>query len=205
MKVVIATHNKDKLKEIQSEFGSLCFDMISLENFQEIGEIIEDGHTLEENALIKARAVFEKTGLPTISDDTGLEVDALDGKPGVYTARYAGEGCSYEDNVNKMLKDMIKVPMPNRTAEFKTVMVFKDENKELIVEGVVKGTICRESRGEDGFGYDPMFYPKDSNVSLGEMGADEKALLSHRGKAIKKALNYIQQRFEKVSKGLHKA
>ena len=152
MKVVIATHNKDKLKEIQSEFGSLCFDMISLEKFPEIGEIIEDGHTLEENALIKARAVFEKTGLPAISDDTGLEVDALDGKPGVYTARYAGEGCSYEDNVNKMLKDMIKVPMPNRTAEFKTIMVFKDENKELIVEGVVKGTICREARGEDGFG-----------------------------------------------------
>ena len=195
MKVVIATHNKDKLKEIQSEFGSLCFDMISLEKFPEIGEIIEDGHTLKENALIKARAVFEKTGLPTISDDTGLEVDALDGKPGVYTARYAGEGCSYEDNVNKMLKDMIKVPMPNRTAEFKTIMVFKDENKELIVEGVVKGTICREARGEDGFGYDPIFWVPELNKTFGEMTMSEKNNISHRGNAIRNLIESLKAEY----------
>ena len=195
MKVVIATHNKDKLKEIQSEFGSLCFDMVSLEKFPKIKEIIEDGHTLEENALIKARTVFEKTGLPTISDDTGLEVDALDGKPGVYTARYAGEGCSYEDNVNKMLKDMIKVPMPNRTAKFKTVMVFKDENKELIVEGVVKGTICREARGEDGFGYDPIFLAPELNKTFSEMTMSEKNNISHRGNAIRNLIESLKAEY----------
>ena len=146
MKVVIATHNRDKMKEIQGAISELGWEVISLYDFPEIGEIEENGKTLEENALIKAREVFKKTGLPTISDDTGLEVDALDGAPGVYTARYAGEDCSYSDNVNKMLKEMSKVPMPNRGAFFKTVMVFKDENKELIVDGVVKGKISRESK-----------------------------------------------------------
>ena len=123
------------------------------------------------------------------------EVDALDGNPGVYTARYAGEGCSYEDNVNKMLKDMIKVPMPNRTAEFKTIMVFKDENKELIVEGVVKGTICRESRGEDGFGYDPIFLFPELNKTFAEMTMSEKNNISHRGNAIRNLIKSLKAEY----------
>ena len=193
MKVVIATHNRDKMKEIQGAISDLGWEVISLYDFPKIGEIEENGKTLEENALIKAREVFKKTGLPTISDDTGLEVDALDGAPGVYTARYAGENCSYSDNVNKMLKDMNKVPMPNRGATFKTVMVFKDENKELIVEGIVKGKISRESRGDDGFGYDPIFYVTEYDKTFAEMTMSEKNKISHRGNAINHLINSIKE------------
>tara|TARA_B100002051_G_C16534072_1_gene534137 strand:+ start:102 stop:725 length:624 start_codon:yes stop_codon:yes gene_type:complete len=193
MKVVIATHNRDKMKEIQGAISELGWEVISLYDFPEIGEIEENGKTLEENALIKAREVFKETGLPTISDDTGLEVDALDGAPGVYTARYAGEDCSYSDNVNKMLKEMSKVPMPNRGAFFKTVMVFKDENKELIVDGVVKGKISRESKGEDGFGYDPIFYVTEYDKTFAEMTMSEKNKISHRGNAINNLINSIKE------------
>ena len=193
MKVVIATHNRDKMKEIQGAISELGWEVISLYDFPEIGEIEENGKTLEENALIKAREVFKETGLPTISDDTGLEVDALDGAPGVYTARYAGEDCSYSDNVNKMLKEMSKVPMPNRGAFFKTVMVFKNENKELIVDGVVKGKISRESKGEDGFGYDPIFYVTEYDKTFAEMTMSEKNKISHRGNAINNLINSIKE------------
>ena len=204
MKIVIATHNQDKLKEIQREIDGFKWEVVSLSAFPEILEIVEDGKTLVENALIKAREVFKKTGLPTISDDTGLEVDALDGAPGVYTARYAGEGCSYEDNVNKMLKDMHKVPIPNRTAMFKTVMVFKDENEELIVEGVVKGIISRETRGEDGFGYDPIFYVPENNKTFAEMTMSEKNKISHRGNAIRNLINELKSRYPKYIKQSNK-
>ena len=193
MKVVIATHNRDKLKEIKEAMNHFPCDITSLFDFPKIKEIEENGKTLEENALIKAREVFSITGLPVISDDTGLEVDALDGNPGVYTARYAGEGCTYEDNVKKLLKDMHTVPIPNRGATFKTVMVFKDENKELIVEGIVKGRISREIRGEDGFGYDPIFYVPEYNKTFAEITMIEKNKISHRGNAINKLIESIKE------------
>tara|TARA_B100001559_G_C16316058_1_gene536537 strand:+ start:79 stop:702 length:624 start_codon:yes stop_codon:yes gene_type:complete len=193
MKVVIATHNRDKMQEIQDALSILGWTVISLYDFPEIEEIEENGKTLEENALIKAREVFNKTGLAVISDDTGLEVDALDGAPGVYSARYAGEDCSYSDNVDKLLRDMIKVPMPNRGAKFKTVMVFKDQKKELIVEGIVKGKITRESKGDDGFGYDPIFYFSDYDKTFAEMTMSEKNKISHRGNAINHLINTIKE------------
>ena len=195
MKVVIATHNADKLEEIREGINNLGWEVVSLEEFSKIGEIEENGKTLEENALIKAREVFEKTGFPTISDDTGLEVDALDGAPGVYTARYAGENCSYDDNVNKLIKDMDKVPAANRGAEFKTVMVFKDKNKELIVEGVVKGKIAREARGEDGFGYDPIFYVEEYDKTFAEITMTEKNKISHRGNAIRNMIDTLKDNY----------
>ena len=204
MKIVIATHNRDKLKEIQREIGGFKWNVVSLDEFPEIEEIIEDGKTLEENALIKAREVFKKTGLPTISDDTGLEVDALDGAPGVYTARYAGENCSYEDNVDKIIKDMHRVPMPNRGAIFKTVMVFKDENEELIVEGIVKGIISREARGEDGFGYDPVFYVPENNKTFAEMTMNEKNKISHRGNALRNLIDELKNRYPQYIKQSNK-
>ena len=204
MKVVIATHNRDKMKEIQGAISELGWEVISLYDFPDIRKIEENGKTLEENALIKAREVFEKTGLPTISDDTGLEVDALDGAPGVYTARYAGEDCSYNDNVNKMLKEMSKVPMPNRGALFKTVMVFKDENEELIVEGVVQGMISREIRGEDGFGYDPIFYVPENDKTFAEMTMNEKNKISHRGNAIRNLISELKTRYPQYIKQSNK-
>ena len=193
MKLVIATHNEDKLKEIQAYLESFSFNVLSLNKYPEIGEIIEDGKTLLDNALIKAREVFDKTGLPTISDDTGLEVDALNGKPGVFSARYAGEECTYLDNVKKLLKNMKKIPIPNRTAQFKTVMVFKDKNQELIVEGVVKGLISRELKGDQGFGYDPIFFVPDLGKTFGELSAIEKNKISHRGNALRNLVNSLKE------------
>ena len=193
MKLVIATHNEDKLKEIQTYLESFSFNVLSLNKYPEIGEIIEDGKTLLDNALIKAREVFDKTGLPTISDDTGLEVDGLDGKPGVYSARYAGEECTYLDNVEKLLTDMKKIPIPNRTAQFKTVMVFKDKNQELIVEGVDKGLISRELKGDNGFGYDPIFFVPELGKTFGEMSAIEKNKISHRGNALRNLVDSLKK------------
>ena len=185
MKVVIATHNKDKLKELKKGLSSLSIDLMDLSSFSNIGEIVEDGDTLRENALIKAKAVYDSTGIPAIADDTGLEVDALGGKPGVYTARFAGENCSYIDNVNKMLKVMKKIKKSERGAIFKTVMAFYDGKQELFSEGVVKGIIAEEKKGLGGFGYDPIFYVVEEDKTFAEMTIEKKNIISHRGMAIK--------------------
>ena len=184
MKIIIATHNKDKFKELYTCLSALNLKLISLNQFPEIKEIVEDGKTLKENALIKARTVYELTSLPAIADDTGLEVDALNGRPGIYTARYAGENCSYSDNVNKMLTEMKNVPMKNRTAIFRTVMAYVDKNMELTSEGFVIGWIFDKIKGLGGFGYDPIFYVLEKNKTFAEMNIEEKNLVSHRSRAI---------------------
>ena len=184
MKIVIATHNKDKYKELYFGLKSLKVNLKNLFDFPDIGEIFEDGDTLKENALIKARTVFKLTSLPSISDDTGLEVDVLNGAPGVYTARYAGENCSYLENVNKMLYTMKDISDDNRSATFKTVMAYVDGNVELTCEGIVKGTITRSIKGVGGFGYDSIFYSNEKNKTFAEMTIEEKNLVSHRSKAI---------------------
>tara|TARA_B110000116_G_scaffold85008_1_gene74061 strand:+ start:824 stop:1438 length:615 start_codon:yes stop_codon:yes gene_type:complete len=184
MKIVIATHNKDKYKELYFGLKSLKVNLKNLFDFPDIGEIVEDGDTLKENALIKARTVFKLTSLPSISDDTGLEVDVLNGAPGVYTARYAGENCSYLENVNKMLYTMKDISDDNRSATFKTVMAYVDGNVELTCEGIVKGTITRSIKGVGGFGYDSIFYSNEKNKTFAEMTIEEKNLVSHRSKAI---------------------
>ena len=184
MKIVIATHNKDKYKELHFGLKSLDINLKSLFDFPDIGEIVEDGDTLKDNALIKARTVFKMTSLPSISDDTGLEVDALHGAPGIYTARYAGENCSYLDNVNKMLHEMKDISNENRSATFKTVMAYVDGNVELTCEGIVKGTITRTIKGVGGFGYDSIFYSNEKKKTFAEMTIEEKNLVSHRSKAI---------------------
>ena len=188
MKVVIATHNKDKLKELKKGFSTLSIDLVDLFSFPEVGEIIEDGKTLKENALIKAKAVYDITGLPAIADDTGLEVDALGGKPGVFTARFAGENCSYSDNVNKMLKVMKNTKKIDRGAIFKTVMAFYDGKEELFAEGFVKGIITENKKGLAGFGYDPIFYVVEEGKTFAEMTIEQKNIISHRGRAIKNLL-----------------
>ena len=156
-----------------------------LKEYPEIGEIEETGTTLEENALIKVREVYAATGLPSMGDDTGLEVDALDGEPGVYSARFAGENCSYQDNVNKMLKEMQNVPDLERGAQFRTVVAYKDSKRELICEGIVKGNITTEIKGFGGFGYDPLFYIPEYKKTFAEMTMEEKSKISHRGIAIR--------------------
>ena len=184
MKIVVATHNKDKFKELYHGLKSLKIELSSLEDFPEIGEIIENGNTLEENALIKARTVNQLTSLPAISDDTGLFVDALNGDPGIYSARYAGENSTYLDNVHKMLHEMKNIPEGKRQAKFSTVMAYVDGKTELIAEGFVKGIISNKIKGIGGFGYDSIFYIRNKGKTFSEMSIEEKNLISHRSRAI---------------------
>ena len=190
--IVLATHNKDKQAELSKALNSKDVNILSLEDFPHIGEIIEDGETLEENAFIKAHTVYGITGLPSISDDTGLEVDALNGEPGVYSARYAGEDCSYMDNVNKILKNMSKVPLDLRSAQFKTVIAFVSNKMELVSEGSVKGLITKEPKGIGGFGYDPVFYVPEMMKTFAEMTMEEKNKISHRGQATRKIVRQLR-------------
>ena len=190
--IVLATHNKDKQAELSKALDSKVVNLLSLEDFPEIGEIIEDGDTLKDNALIKAHTVYAITGLPSISDDTGLEVEALNGDPGVYSARYAGENCSYLDNVNKILSNMSEVPFDLRGAEFKTVMAFVSDKMELVSEGSVKGLITNEMKGIGGFGYDPVFYVPEMKKTFAEMTIEEKNKISHRGRATRNMIQLLQ-------------
>jgi len=198
MKIVLATHNVDKCAEISAILNNFSINILSLEDFPEIGEIIEDGTTLEENALIKARTVHAKTGLNSWADDTGLEVDALGGNPGVYSARYAGEYCSYSDNVHKLLKDMENIPKNLRTAYFKTVIALVGDNMELVSEGIVQGMITTKPKGVGGFGYDPVFYVREKGKTYSEMEMIEKNQISHRAKAINNMTTLLGSRFPKI-------
>jgi len=182
--LVLATHNIHKQKEIESILSDLDVQVVGLDQFPEIGEIPETGTTLEENAFIKAQAVFDITGLPSLADDTGLEVDALGGEPGVYSARYAGENATFSDNVNKMLNELKGVSFQKRTAKFRTVLALVDQGTKHCKEGVVVGHITEESRGGDGFGYDPIFEPNDSQLTFAEMDVADKNKISHRGLAL---------------------
>jgi len=160
--------------------------VMSLDQFPEIGEIEETGSTLYENAKLKADTVNKITNLPCLGDDTGLEVDALEGAPGVYSSRYAGENVSYEDNVMKLLRELRSTPSEKRTARFRTIIFYTDGERELYSEGEIKGYITEERRGNNGFGYDPVFYIPEVKKTMAELKSDEKNKLSHRGQAMRK-------------------
>ena len=195
MKIVLATHNEDRCAEMTAILDELPIQLLSLEDFPEIGEIKENGSSLEENALIKARTVHSITRLLAWADDTGLEVDALGGKPGIYSARYAGENCSYSDNVQKLLQKMENIPTDKRIAHFKTAIALVGENMELVSEGVVEGMITTKPKGVGGFGYDSVFYVLDKNKTYSEMKMTEKNQISHRGKAIQNMIKLLQSQF----------
>ena len=192
MKIVLATHNLDKCAEMKEILGEMPIELLTLNKFSEIGEIIEDGNTLEENALIKARTVHKMTNLAAMADDTGLEVDALSGQPGIYSARYAGSNCSYSDNINKLLQEMENIPREKRTARFRTSIAYVDDNMELTTEGLVEGLITDVMRGTNGFGYDSVFYLRDQKKTYAELNMDEKNKISHRGKAVKNMQKLLQ-------------
>ena len=198
MKIVLATHNQDKCGEIAAILEEMPLELLTLNEFPEIGEIVEDGSSLEENAFIKAKTVYSLTGFPSFADDTGLEVDALGGKPGIYSARYAGENCSYSDNVNKLLREMINIPPKKRTALFRTAIAYVDDNMELATEGIVEGLITDLMKGIDGFGYDPVFYIPDIKKTYAEMSMNEKNQISHRGKAVKNMQKLLQSRLPQI-------
>jgi XTP/dITP diphosphohydrolase len=179
VRVALATGNAGKVAEIRR-----LLPMLELVDRPDIPEPIEDGATLLDNARIKAQAVCEATGLPAVADDTGLFVDALDGAPGVQTARYAGEGCTYEDNWRKLLREL--GARDDRGATWRTVaLVAFPDGREVWAEGTCTGTVVREARGTDGFGYDPVFIPDGATVTYAEMTKDEKNAISHRGAAFR--------------------
>jgi XTP/dITP diphosphohydrolase len=187
MRFVLATANADKATEIEAVLGGAGLSLELVPRPEAIAEVEETGLTLEDNARMKAAAVCEATGSAAIADDTGLEVDALGGAPGVRSARYAGPGATYADNVAKLLDALAGVPAERRTARFTTVAVARwPKGLEVAAIGSVEGKIALAPRGEDGFGYDPVFVPDDGDGrTFAEMSAVEKHLLSHRGQAFR--------------------
>ena len=185
MQIVLATHNRGKMEEMADILAHLPVELLTLDAFPEIGDIPETGVTLKENAFIKAETVHQITGLPALADDTGLEVDALNGDPGVYSARYAGENATFEDNCNKMLSKLDGFPMEERRACFRTVIAFVTVDKNEWTEGMVEGTILDHKEGDGGFGYDPIFYYPPLKNTFASLEKDEKNSVSHRGKALR--------------------
>lgn len=206
MKIVLATRNRDKVREITDMLGGLDVELESLDQFTALPPTVEDGDTLTANAMKKAREVRDFTGMSALADDTGLEVDGLDGAPGVFAARYAGEGATYEDNWKKLLADMEAIPAGNRTACFRTVMALALAPSDaariaahfrrrlgaarngtveyLVSEGMLPGEIAPSPRGGGGFGYDPVFVDAQSQRTLAEMTMEEKNSTSHRYRAL---------------------
>ncbi|MEL7832674.1 XTP/dITP diphosphatase [Fodinibius sp. Rm-B-1B1-1] len=192
-KIILASRNKHKIEELRATLKPLGIELKSTYDFPDLEEVVEDRETLEGNALKKAQYVYEETGLPALSDDTGLEVDALNGRPGVYSARYAGEEATDQENVDKLLDELSDVPLERRGAQFRTVAAFVTNNGPNTFEGICRGTIITKERGTKGFGYDPVFVPASYKKTFSELDADEKNRISHRGKAIQKVVNFLQK------------
>jgi len=188
MKIVFATHNAHKVSEVQAVLGSE-YQLVTATEAGITEEIPETQPTIEGNALQKARYVYEHTGLNCFADDTGLEVEALNGAPGVYSARYAGEHVSYADNNVLLLKNL--AGCENRKARFRTVIALIVDGKGYLFEGRVEGTIATEPHGEGGFGYDPLFVPEGSQLTFAEMSSEAKNKISHRGRAVAKLVAFL--------------
>ncbi len=185
--LLLATHNPHKAREFQALLADLGIDVLTLDAFPQVGEILEDGETLEENALKKAREVHRLTRMPSLADDTGLEVFYLHGGPGVYSARYAGPNATYADNCRKLLAELRGVPPRRRGAQFRCVLALVGWGpKELLAEGTCPGVITESARGTNGFGYDPLFLPDGFSETYAEMEDATKNGISHRGRAAQK-------------------
>ena len=187
MKIVFATNNQHKLKEVRSLLPSL--EIVGLNDIGCFEDIPETAETLEGNAQIKADFVSQKYGLNCFADDTGLEVTSLNNAPGVYSARYAGEPANSENNMNKLLSELEN--KENRTAQFRTVIALNIGTKKTLFEGVCKGSISKDKQGVKGFGYDPIFIPENHSSSFAQMSMEAKGAISHRGKAIEQLISYL--------------
>lgn len=189
MKLVFATNNKHKLQEVRDIIGS-GVEILSLADINCNEDIPETADTLDGNALIKARYIYEKYNVNCFADDTGLEVDALDGAPGVYSARYAGDGHDSEANMRKLLENL--TGKNNRDAQFRTVIALIIDGEEKLFNGIVKGRITEEKRGDSGFGYDPIFVPEGYSESFAQMDSSTKNSISHRYRATKQLSDYLE-------------
>ncbi len=190
-KLVFATNNAHKLEEIRAILGDKM-EILSLADINCHADIPETANTLEGNAHLKSEYVYNHYGLDCFADDTGLEVEALDGAPGVYSARYAGDGHDSQANMQKLLKEMEE--KNNRKAQFRTVISLIEKGEEKLFEGIVRGEITREKRGNSGFGYDPVFQPEGFDVTFAEMGSDVKNKISHRARAVKALCDYLSKK-----------
>lgn len=195
-KIVLATGNPGKVREIRRILGELGVEVVPQTELG-VGDADETGSSFVENALIKARHASLMTGLPAIADDSGLVVDALDGRPGVYSARYSGAGATDESNIDKLLQELAGVPDEKRTAAFHccAVYVSADDSTSLVAEGRWPGRILAERRGTGGFGYDPVFYDPDCGRTAAELGPELKNALSHRGKALTALAGMLRQHY----------
>lgn len=191
MKIIFATHNQNKLIEIQASLGH-AFELVSLSQIGFNEDIVESADSFEGNALIKAKTIFDKYKIPCFADDSGLEVEALNGQPGVYSARYAGEPKDDKQNYEKLLKNL--EDNNNRLANFKTVIAFVDKNGHYFFEGQIHGEILIEPKGDNGFGYDPVFQPHGYEKSFAEMTLSEKKEISHRALAFKKFISFLNEK-----------
>jgi XTP/dITP diphosphohydrolase len=190
MKIIFASNNKNKIREIKHVLGN-SFTLLSLNDINMEEDIPENEPTLEGNALFKARYIFMATGMDVFADDTGLEVEALDGLPGVHSARFAGENKDSGANIDKLLA--LLGTSVNRNARFRTVIALIIDGKEYLFEGIVSGKIINEKRGREGFGYDPVFIPEGKKLTFAEMDLDEKNKISHRARAFEKLKDFLSK------------
>jgi len=198
-KLLLATHNKHKAEEFQVMLRDFGVEVLTLDAFPQVGEIVEDAETIEGNALKKAKEVFERTGVPAMADDTGLEVFYLNKAPGVYSSRYAGPEATYADNCRKLLKSLKGVPPRRRGAQFRCVLALvTPDAAPIFAEGVCPGVITESPRGEAGFGYDPIFIPDGYRQTFAEMPLDVKNGISHRGRAIQKMKELLSSHIKKT-------
>ena len=193
MKLVFATNNKHKLQEVRDIVGDRV-EVLSLADIGCCDDIPETADTLQGNALIKARHIYEKYGFDCFADDTGLEVEALDGAPGVYSARYAGEDCDSEANMRKLLENL--TGKTNRNAQFRTVIALIINGEEMLFNGIVKGSIATEKKGDSGFGYDPVFIPEGHSESFAQMSSEMKNSMSHRFRATQQLSDYLKENYD---------
>ena len=201
--LVLATRNRHKGEELAALLGGLGITIRTLDEFPDAPEVVEDGDTCEANAIKKARTIAEFTGLPAVADDTGLVVDALGGRPGIYAARYAGEDATYDDNCRKLLQELRGVPRERRTARFLTVAAIALPSGEIrVAQGILEGGIAEEASGTLGFGYDPVFLIPELGKTLAELSADQKNAISHRAKAFTQAKDLLREmEFEVIESG----
>ena len=194
-KIVFASKNKGKVKEIKALLADMGLTVLSLDDFPDIPEIEEDGRSFYENALKKAKVAADTTGEAVIADDSGLEVDALNGAPGIYSARYAGDGAGDKENIAKLLYELKNIPAQKRGASFRCVLVFYEKDKRHeIFEGRWEGVIAESPSGTNGFGYDPVFYIPERKLTAAQLSPEEKNRISHRGQAF----NQLKKRLDEV-------
>jgi len=193
--IVLATGNEGKVKEFKQMLSEQPFEILRQSEFN-VSDVEETGLTFVENAILKARHVAEVSGLPTIADDSGIEVDALDGAPGIYSARYAGPGATDKDNLDKLLQDIESIDEQHRTARFRCVLVLMRHAKDptpIICQGTWDGTLLRQPVGDNGFGYDPIFWLEEYQCTSAQLAPEIKDQLSHRGQALRQLVNHLKR------------